>query len=265
MALKHRRPDFDFTGVPARWSKHLEFAHTFTAGSSGAPAVEPYLNRVLADSKRMLPERHKQLGPEIDLFIKQETTHYQIHRKYNEEIYKHYPFLRDMEKAKAADYQRFLATKSHRFNLAYSAAFETLALSMSLFLFDKADDLLEDADPRTVALWKWHLGEEYEHRSVCYDVYNAIYGDYFFRFYVVIYSFLHLAGHNKKIVAALLEEDRKTMSPDEVQESIKRHKAFRGRFMRFHIPRILALLMPRYDPQKAPPPKGLAAELAQYE
>src|SRR5690606_8595778 len=159
--------------------------HTFTAGSSGAPAVEPYLNRVLADSKRLLPEKYKHLAPEIDLFIKQETTHYQIHRKYNEQIYKTYPFLRAMEKAKAADYQRFLATKSHRFNLGYSAAFETLALSMALFLFDKADDLLEDADPRTVALWKWHLGEEYEHRAVCHDVYNAIYGDYFYRFYVV--------------------------------------------------------------------------------
>jgi predicted metal-dependent hydrolase len=263
--LKHRKPNFDFSGVPAQWSRNLEFAHTFTAGSTGAPAVEPYLNRVLADSKRLLPEKYKHLEREIDLFIKQETAHYQIHRKYNEQIYKAYPFLRGMEKAKADDYARFLATKSHRFNLAYSAAFETLALSMALFLFGKADDLLEGADTRTLELWKWHLAEEYEHRAVCYDVYNAVYGDYFYRCYVVIFAFLHLAKHNKKAVAALLAEDRKKMSPAEVEESIKRHKAFRRRFMGFHLPRILKLLTPWYNPSKVPPPPGLEATLAQYD
>ena len=36
-------------------------------------------------------------------------------------------------------------------------------------------------DRRFGDLFKWHLAEEIEHRHVAYDIYDHLYGDYFFR------------------------------------------------------------------------------------
>ncbi|HYG26743.1 MAG TPA: metal-dependent hydrolase [Caulobacteraceae bacterium] len=261
--LKHRQPDFDFEGVPALWSRVPEFALFFVAGSTGAPAVEPYLNRVMAQAKPMLKD--PELQKDAEIFIKQETAHFPVHNKYNAEMARHFPFVVEAEAAKRKDYQNFLSTRSHKFNCGYSAGFETLALSMALFLFEQSDDMLEGADPRTVALWKWHLGEEYEHRAVCHEVYNAIYNDYFHRCYMVLWAFLHLAGHNKRIMGRLLAEYRKDLSPEQVAESIRREKAFKRRFMVFHLKHMLHLLTPGYSPRKVLAPRGLEAVLARYE
>lgn len=262
--LVHRQPNIDFAGVPARWTRNIEFASLFTAGSAGAPAVEPYLNQIMAQAKPMLKPKDRHLAPEIDLFIKQETTHYKVHNAYNAEIRKTYPFLKEAEEAKRADYKAFLATRSHKFNCAYAAAFETLALSMALFLFEEADDLIADADPRTIAMWRWHLGEEYEHRSVCHDVYCAIYGDWFFRAKMVIFTYRHLAAHNRRIMGALLQQERAAMTPEELERSLARQQDFMKRFRAFHLRRIVRLLMPGYNPGKARAPQGLEAALDLY-
>lgn len=262
--LVHRIPNIDFTGVPARWTKNVEFASLFTAGSAGAPAVEPYLNQVMAQAKPMLKEKDAHLRDEIDLFIKQETTHYKVHNAYNTELRKTYPFLKEAEAAKRADYKNFMANKSHKFNCAYTAAFETLALSMALFLFEHADEYVADADPRTLALWQWHLGEEYEHRSVCHDVYNAVYGDYFFRAKMVIFTYRHLGAHNRNIMGQILGQERSEMSPAELEQSMQRQQEFMKRFKAFHMRRILHLLMPGYNPGRAKAPKGLEEALAQF-
>jgi predicted metal-dependent hydrolase len=262
--LVHRQPNIDFAGVPPRWTRNIEFASLFTAGSAGAPAVEPYLNQVMAAAKPMLKPKDRHLADEIDLFIKQETTHYKVHNAYNAEIRKEYPFLKAAEAAKRADYKEFLASKSHKFNCAYAAAFETLALSMALFLFEKADDLIADADPRTLAMWRWHLGEEYEHRSVCHDVYCAIYGDYFFRAKMVIFTYRHLAAHNRRIMGQLLQQERAGMTLEELEQSMARQQDFMKRFKAFHLPRIGKLLLPGYNPGKAQAPKGLESALAAF-
>lgn len=262
--LVHRQPNIDFKGVPARWTRNIEFAALFTAGSAGAPAVEPYLNQVMAQAKPMLAEKDRHLATEIDLFIKQETTHYKVHNAYNVELRKTYPFLKQAEEAKRADYRDFLANRSHKFNCAYAAAFETLALSMALFLFEEADEFVADADPRTLAMWRWHLGEEYEHRSVCHDVYRAIYGDWFFRAKMVIFTYRHLGMHNKRIMGELLKQERAGMTAGELGESLARQRYFMKRFKAFHLRKMIRLLLPYYDPAKAKAPRGLDAALDPY-
>lgn len=263
--LVHRTPRFDFAGVPARWTGHIEFGAMFIAGSTGAPAVEPYLNQVMMQARPMLRHRDRHLAEEIDLFVKQETTHYKVHRKYNDELANTYGFLKQAEEDKARDYKDFLKTKSHKFNCAYAAAFETLALSMAIFLFEGADDFLEDADARTLEMWRWHLGEEYEHRSVCHDVYCAIYPDWLFRARMVIFTYRHLAAHNKRIMGRILAQERSTMIPEEVAASEKRLQDFSRRFKRFHMRRIFRLLMPGYSPTGVRPPRGLDQALRRFE
>lgn len=257
MALVHRRPAMDFSGVPAHWCNHLEFGLFWVAGSTGAPAAEPYLNQVLAQAKPMLGPRHQHLKPEIDLFIKQETEHFKIHNAYNAELSKTYPTLMDGYNAKRADYREFLATKSHKFNCAYSAAFETMALSLAMFLFEECDDYLEGCDQRTLDMWKWHLGEEYEHRAVCHDVYCAVYGDYFTRARMILYAYKHLGGHNRRIYAQLIAQERARMSAAEVAESIEREKAMFKKLKAFQLPRLMKLFVPGYNPGASRAPRGV--------
>ncbi|WP_369821012.1 metal-dependent hydrolase [Novosphingobium sp. CCH12-A3] len=35
---------------------------------------------------------------------------------------------------------------------------------------------MENADPEPTNMWRWHLAEELEHRSVCSDVYHELSG-----------------------------------------------------------------------------------------
>lgn len=264
MTLVHRRPLMDFTGVPAHWCKSLEFGAFWVAGSTGTPAVEPYLNQVLAQAKPMLKPRDQHLKADIDLFIKQETEHYKIHNAYNAELNKTYPFLIDGYNAKRADYKRFLATKSHKFNCAYSAAFETMALSLAVFMFDHADEYLEGCDQRTLNMWKWHLGEEYEHRAVCHEVYGAVYGDYFTRVRMILFAYRHLGGHNKRIYAQIMAQERAAMRAAEVAESLRREREMFRKLKAFQLPRLLKLMIPAYNPGAATAPRGVQQVLDAY-
>lgn len=257
MTLVHRKPAMEFTGVPAHWCKNIEFSAFWIAGSTGTPAVEPYLNQVLAEAKPMLKEKDRHLKKDIDLFIKQETEHYKIHNSYNAELNKYYPFLLDGYKAKRNDYQYFLKNRSHKFNCAYSAAFETMALSLAFFMFEESGSYLEGCDQRTLNMWQWHLAEEYEHRSVCQDVYSAVYGDYFTRVKMVLFAYRHLGGHNQRIYAQIMAQERAKMSPQQVAESIQREKALWNKLKAFQIPRLLKLMVPGYNPGKSRAPQGV--------
>ncbi|WIW89480.1 metal-dependent hydrolase [Sphingobium sp. V4] len=264
MTLIHRQPNMQFEGVPGHWCNNIEFGAFFLAGSTGTPAVEPFLNQVLAQAKAKLPPQHRHLEDDIDNFVKQETEHYKIHNAYNAEIFKSYPFLREGYEAKRADYRQFLASKSHKFNCAYSAAFETLALSLAVFLFEETDEYLEGADERTLNMWKWHLAEEYEHRSVCHKVYQAIYGDYFYRVKSIIFAYRHLGGHNKRIYQQIMEHERADMTPAERKLSLERERKFRRKLIAFQLPKVLKLFTPRYDPSPAKVPAGAQAILDHY-
>lgn len=48
-------------------------------------------------------------------------------------------------------------------------------------------------------MWRWHLAEEFEHRTVCSDVYHQLSGmnpvfTYFYRLYGYIFALIHLGG-----------------------------------------------------------------------
>jgi hypothetical protein len=63
---------------------------------------------------------------------------------------------------------------------------------------------LGDADPRPVLLWRWHLAEEYEHRSVAHDVLKALYGRNPITFYWLrVAGFVRAARHIGKTVLDL--------------------------------------------------------------
>ena len=168
--MKPRHLRIDFAGMPLAWSPNAEFAAITNSGSPLTSAVEPYLNIVMSRVRDALPDSRAELKQQIDIFIRQEAYHYRLHDSFNRELYAAgYPGLKELADQLRADLKEMLEQRSLVWNLAYCTAFENLATFMAKFWFGMADDLLEGADPRGVALWKWHMAEEFEHRTVCHE------------------------------------------------------------------------------------------------
>jgi predicted metal-dependent hydrolase len=267
--MKPRKPGLEFQDAHPHWCQNAEFAQITNAGSFSLPYVETYLNRVMLRAKdQLMGERYAKLRNDIDLFVKQESNHYRQHRLFNQKLEQEgYNGVAPIGAKLGADYDAFLKTKSLLFNTAYCEGFESLGIIQAEFFFEQADDLLAGADPRVVALWKWHLAEEYEHRSVCFDVHRAVHGgfSYFSRLGGFFRAFRHLGKFGNDASDALLAFDRAQMTPEQLRSSLRSEKSYRRRFGRFALPRLLKVLSPFYNPVRKREPRGAASFLLQYE
>lgn len=261
--MQVRTPTWDFTGLKAHWSPNAEFAQAFNASSTIPAYVEPYLLKVMRKAKAQLGPEHAALHERIDWFNRQEMQHFRQHAAFNAAIRADgYEGMAEIEKDYEADYERFLATKSLRFNLAYVEGFEAMSAIGVTNWFEEYDQFIAGADPRPVEVWRWHLAEEYEHREVAHDVFHALYGRnpisfYAWRIYGFFYAVKHIRAHSTRILDYLLETDRKSMTPEDVAASDRRMaevNAANGKRAREHL---LDILSPWYRPSNRRPPRGL--------
>ena len=177
--MKQRRPKLDFSGAPAAWSRDPGCAAVLNAGGVFAPAIEPYLNCVMAEAARRLDDRQEALKADIRLLIRQEGEHVRLHDAFNQALYAQgfralEPLVDRLKHELGAQFEH----DSFAFNLAWCVGFETFTLYLGQFVFGPGAHWLEGGDAHAVALWRWHLAEEYEHRSVCHHAYAALVGDY---------------------------------------------------------------------------------------
>jgi predicted metal-dependent hydrolase len=256
--MKARRPSIDFQKSLPRWSHLLEFAQTQNAASTTLPHLEPYLNRVVGMARDRLPKDCVELSEQTRIFMQQEANHYRLHKLYNERLHAAgYEGLLEHEARLRADYDRFLATKSLRFNMAYSEGFECLGIIYTGFFFEEIDDLLADADPDVALLWKWHLAEEFEHRTVCFDLYQTLFGGYWYRLYGFFYAFLHLGIYGHGATGYMLSVDRARMNWKQRLASRWRNLKYQTRLSAYALPRMFAILLPNYDPRRRREPRGV--------
>jgi predicted metal-dependent hydrolase len=163
------------------------------------------------------------------------------------------------ERAYAADYERFLSKKSLRWNMAYCEGFEALGSLAAASIVDGIMfESLGEADPRPVELWKWHLAEEYEHRTVVFRTYYALYGHrparaWLSRCYGLFSAARHIGANVSKVYAYLRRVDGYTgKAQPAMNSSPGTGKA------------LLGVLSPFYDPARLSPPKNLGSVLAKY-
>jgi hypothetical protein len=266
--MEVRSPNFDFEGMTPHWCKNAEFAQMQNASSTVPAYVEPFLVKVMIKAKAKIDPANKKLHDDIGIFIKQEIQHCKAHLAFNKMVADAYPVVRPIEAKYQADYERFLEKKSLRFNIAYSEGFESLSASSVDTFFEEFDEYWADADPRARDLWLWHLAEEYEHRSVMNDTYHALFGgglySYLYRLYGFVCAIVHISGHINKISAALIDEDRKSMGPDEIKASearAQRIKQATAKRAGGHIKRILS---PFYNPETRPRARGVEQTLERF-
>ncbi|MFZ4602574.1 MAG: metal-dependent hydrolase [Caulobacterales bacterium] len=266
--MKVRRPKFDFSNTPAHWAPVWEYAQTMNGSSAWIPYLERFLNRVMADAAAKLDQNDPasaQLRNDIRTFVRQEANHYALHGAFNAILARHGYDITPFERHFEAEFERLYTTKSFAFQLAYCEGFETLGPPAALVWLDEIEDLLEGADAEVVGLWKWHLMEEYEHRTVCHDAFHHFHGGYWLRLYGFFYQLAHLGRFSKMVREYLLEKDRAAMTPEARAESIKRQKRVGRRIAGLVLPRLLKVLSPFYTPRNSPEPRMFKSHMEKVE
>jgi predicted metal-dependent hydrolase len=269
--MKLRVPKFDFRAVPAHWARSAEFAQMVNASSLIPAYVEPYLLKVMNRATPMIDSARADLLHQARIFCQQEMQHMRQHIAFNKRLREQgYDSIKDLEEQFEADLQGFLDKRSLRFNLAYMDGFESMSALACELYFDQYEPLLEGADPELSDLWRWHLAEEYEHRTVAFDVYHALSGlnpisAYFYRLYGYFYAMWHIGRFNARVARRLLAQDRAGMSSRQLTESRARERAVKKVMRAGLLPKMLQILSPRYHPINRPEPKNCGAFLTSLE
>lgn len=272
--MQVRYPNFDFTDTKPHWCDNPEHAQIINGGNIIPAYIEPFLIRVLRRAKQELdPVADAELIADIDLFNKQEGQHLKMHGAVMTMLRNNgYAAMKPIEEAYQADYERFLKEKSLPWLLAYCDGFEAFGASAAEKWIDGAiESDLRNADHQMVELFRWHLAEEWEHRTVCHRLYRRLgqtggpIRSYFRRIYGLFYAGKHMHSYADQLGAYLLSEDRKNMTPAELEASKQREAAARKSAKAAPKPRdMVRILMPWYDPEKTPRPRQLDQVLATY-
>jgi predicted metal-dependent hydrolase len=277
--MKVRTPDFDFSELPVHWAENTELVQMINALNLVPAYIEPFLIKVVRRAKPLLdPVADAQLIADLDVFNKQEAQHYKFHAAFNRRMREAgYPGMASIEAAYEADYERMLATKPLRFLLAYCEGFETMGSLAAEPMVD-GDFFGEDLRPTEsspVAMWRWHLAEEFEHRTVIHRLYYRLYGRprtfaWLYRLYGLYYCGRHLRGHIDRMTKYLrsVDHEHASLDPTQLAEAEARGKAAMRQMpssgMSGMSGKMLNVLSPWYDPAKLPPPRDYEKVLATY-
>ena len=247
--------DFHFDQESVR--KSLPVFFPLLGLSMTLPFLEPYLIRSMKAALEKTTD--KNVANEVKQFMGQEAQHFKQHKKVNDLIKACFPGDSGLTKIEAqmeADYQRFTKTKSLKFNLAYAEGFEaaTCAFARTEMEFLQFENIVEIKGSELSRLFYWHLTEEVEHRTVTFNIYQHLYGDYFYRLFVGIYGQYHFfkyvfrfskymrnrlpetarpARMNTKAAASLLANILKSYLPTYNPGNIKLHENFSNFTQRF--------------------------------
>jgi predicted metal-dependent hydrolase len=202
----------------------------------------------MKEAKRLI--RDPDLVKDLERFNAQEGQHYRQHRRFNEAVrMAGFDRLPEFERELEDDYQRFTDSKSLKFNLAYAEGFEALTTATARFSFEMQQ--LDRMQPAVRDLLTWHLVEELEHRTVAFDVYDHIYGDYFYRLRWGFFGQRHMFRWIDKVARYMLETDKESLAKYGGHAGRRSRQRMQARAaIRGLLPKLLATYMPWYTPEK---------------
>lgn len=201
-----------------------EWSHMLNGASLTMPYLEPFLIRTVREAMTQISD--PELLKDARLFNAQEGQHYQNHRRFNELIKaKGYAELADIEAEMEADYAR-LQTKSLKWRLAYTAGFETMTMGVTEWLISQRTKLFAGADPSVTSFILWHMVEETEHKNVAFDLYQALYKDYWARVWGIICGSWHVVKFSRKSYILSLKKDGRWQSLGSRWTTFKRSMNF---------------------------------------
>jgi len=233
----------------AHWnSGKPEFSQIVNAASLAMPYLEPHLIRSMRRARPKITDPI--LLEQLDQYVYQEGQHYQQHKKYNDSTASEYPCVHGIEEVLAADYKR-LDKKSLRFRLAYAEGFESMALAIGNMLITDREFLFGNSDSTVTSLVLWHFIEEIEHKNVAFDVFDHLYGSYFWRITGFLYATVHIFWRSRQAYKRLLQQDG-------LWQNLKSRWRLAGLLLRIFkklIPRLLPVFRPGYHPEQISDPQ----------
>lgn len=180
------RFNFDQNTVPAYFFDNSAFKSTmFLAMSATFPEGELFFVKLARQFRDKIKD--PKLSAEISGFIGQEALHSQAHIAFDEAAEKHGFSSKKLEQIHGKSMKYIWKKSSPKARLAFTAGIEHLtAILTETFL--RKPEILESMSPEVRDLFLWHSVEETEHKSVAFDVYHQIGGDYATRALMMVYG-----------------------------------------------------------------------------
>lgn len=175
--LTNRKATFRYPEeTDAQWTPaRPEFSWAANALSLMMPHIEPYFVRSM---RRVLPQLEPNLAETVRVYMAQESAHHGQHRSFNQILCRQYPKLKPVDNT-LRRFFGWLSSRSQPFNLAFTAASETIAYAIARWAAKRRTILFSGADPVVSSMFIWHLAEEVEHKSVAFDVNKEVGGGTF--------------------------------------------------------------------------------------
>lgn len=197
--LTVRRLSVDLSqGFDRHWNGGDAFRTAFcNALSMSFPVGEQFFIDAVREGSRRLPESPANDGLRTLArdFIGQEATHRHLHGLYNAHLEKQGLVNRwgpraawRLEIGRERMFRK--SDKGHLHELAITAAYEHFTAIFGELTLDRIDqpgDVLAGAQPHVKMLWRWHAAEESEHKSVAFELYQRLGGDYRWRMRWFVY------------------------------------------------------------------------------
>jgi predicted metal-dependent hydrolase len=169
----------DFHPLYLAGSAALSYNHT--AFGLFAAILEPFF---VKSFRRVLDRiRDDALREEVDRFCRQEAQHYQRHIDFNKVVLAHgYPGLEQRMDRLRSEVETFARSRSDKDCIGYVEGFESYTTQFALRMIESGLYDHRRTHPAFGSLFKWHMLEEIEHRTVAFDLYQRLYrGDYWHR------------------------------------------------------------------------------------
>lgn len=208
-SINPREPSFDLAAALARdWHGGSAFR---TAWFNALSMMVPYGERFFIDSVNEFQDKieDQQLKTEVRSFLVQEANHLREHKKVNTLLCEVRGY--DMQAIegpilKRAEWTNRKVPAIRR--LAGTAANEHLTAVLVADML-RHNDTFMGADPGMADLWYWHGVEEIEHKSVAFDVYQAVGGSLRDRRLVQIFGTIFFLSGTFRILCIFLKHDGK--------------------------------------------------------
>ena len=154
-----------------------------------------------------------------------------------------------------------LGKRSLKYQVAYTAGFEVMALSIAHMLVEQREYFFAEADRPVASMWLWHLIEEIEHKNLAFDVYQHLYGGHWYRAYGILCALIHMFGLIRPSYIALLKADGR-WGKWKTRWAIK--KIACRLFVSF-LPRTICYAMPGHHPSDVENPEWMKEWVALYD
>jgi hypothetical protein len=254
LELKVRRVDYEYTPVlekTAHWDDEDPIlTHFLDALQATFPEGERFFIEAARDSAAILRRKGKlpdRLAGDLDLFIRQEGAHGKQHDKWNAALSNTgFPrmevYNRQIHRLRVTLRRLF----SPRWNIACTAGAEHHTANLAHLLFFLKPGYIARAKSPFRELLMYHAVEELEHKSVCYDLFQKLSGNYFRRIAGFAYISLEIAWMvYRRFRYLMMKHDRWDRAD---RRAALRFFFGKGGFLRSMAPRITVYLKPSFHP-----------------